>query len=206
MSTAKPRSLLRIEYEKAAEAYLRSLPPEHFMEETPQATQRKITLESFDLVHCRRPDVHLFNELLVQYPRPPRAQIRQVVPDNMAVVHGEPIRATRRIGLVRQPLLFFAGALLALALHVQLLDQVVDLLQDLVRAGDDEGVRFRHGDGPGLDVQRLEDLRHLPGLGEAELERVQAADLGERLGGVRVEHGDEVGRDPQVVPGAAHDE
>ena len=50
MSTDKPRSLLRLDYADAAEAYLRSLPPEHFMEATPQATQRKITLESLDLV------------------------------------------------------------------------------------------------------------------------------------------------------------
>ena len=63
MSTNKPRSLLRIEYEEAAEAYLRSLPLEHFMEATAQATQRKITLESLDLVQARRPEVRVFNEL-----------------------------------------------------------------------------------------------------------------------------------------------
>jgi Uma2 family endonuclease len=103
MSTAKPRSLLRIEYEKAAEAYLHSLPPEHFMEATPQATQRKITLESFDLVHRRRPDIQMFNELLVQYPLPRRARIGQVVPDNMAVVHGEPIRAKGSYDVPLQP-------------------------------------------------------------------------------------------------------
>jgi Uma2 family endonuclease len=103
MSTAKPRSLLRIEYEKAAEAYLHSLPPEHFMEATPQATQRKITLESFDLVHRRRPDIQLFSELLVQYPRPRRARIGQVVPDNMAVVHDQPIRAKGSYDLPLQP-------------------------------------------------------------------------------------------------------
>ena len=43
MASNKPRSLLRIEYEEAAEAYLRSLPPEHFMEATPQSIQRVIT-------------------------------------------------------------------------------------------------------------------------------------------------------------------
>jgi Uma2 family endonuclease len=91
MSTDKPRSLLRLEYADAAEAYLRSLPPEHFMEATPQATQRKITLESLDLVHARRPDVQLFNELLVQYPWGRGKRIRQVVPDNMVVIHPEPL-------------------------------------------------------------------------------------------------------------------
>jgi hypothetical protein len=37
MSTKKPRPLLRIEYEESAEAYLRSLPLEHFMEATASA-------------------------------------------------------------------------------------------------------------------------------------------------------------------------
>src|SRR5437870_8293113 len=93
MDSNLPRSLQRIAYEREAEAYLHSLPPEHFMEAIPQATQRQITLASLDLVHARRPDVQLFNELLVQYPHGRREQIRQVVPDNMVVVHPEPIRA-----------------------------------------------------------------------------------------------------------------
>ena len=54
MSTDKPISLLRLEYDRAAEAYLRSLPPEHFMEATPQATQREIAVESLALVKSRR--------------------------------------------------------------------------------------------------------------------------------------------------------
>src|ERR1700722_1379518 len=91
MSTALPRSLLRIKYYEAAQAYLRSLPPEHFMEATAQATQRKITLESLDLIHARRSDVQVFNELLVQYPLPRSDRIGQVVPDNMIVVHPEPL-------------------------------------------------------------------------------------------------------------------
>src|SRR5262249_44214572 len=70
MSPAKPRALLEIAYEEAAQAYLRSLPPEHFMEATAQATQRKITLESLDVLRVHRPDVQVFNELLVQYPLP----------------------------------------------------------------------------------------------------------------------------------------
>jgi hypothetical protein len=57
MSTAKPTILLRLEYEEAAQAYLRSLPLEHFMEATAQATQRKITLESLDLVQRVAPPV-----------------------------------------------------------------------------------------------------------------------------------------------------
>jgi Uma2 family endonuclease len=103
MSTDKPRILLRLEYERAAEAYLRSLPPEHFMEATPQATQRTITLESLDLVHARRPDIQFFNELLVQYPYGRRQQIRQVVPDNMVVIHPEPIQAGGSYNVPFQP-------------------------------------------------------------------------------------------------------
>jgi Uma2 family endonuclease len=103
MSSAKPIPLLRIEYEEAAEAYLRSLPPEHFMEATAQATQRKITLESLDLVQARRPEFQVFNELLVQYPHGRPRRIRQVVPDNMVVVHSQPIKASGSYDVPLQP-------------------------------------------------------------------------------------------------------
>jgi Uma2 family endonuclease len=93
MSATKPRALIAVAYEEAAQAYLRSLPPEHFMEATTQATQRKITLESFDLLHARRADVHVFNELLVQYPVPQQRKPGQVVPDNMVVICDKPIKA-----------------------------------------------------------------------------------------------------------------
>jgi putative restriction endonuclease len=93
MSIDESRPLLRLEYAKAADAYLRSLPLEHFMEATAQATQRKITLESLDLVHDDRPDIQVFNELLVQYPFGRGRKIRQVVPDNMVVVYDGPIHA-----------------------------------------------------------------------------------------------------------------
>jgi hypothetical protein len=106
MSTEKPRPLLRLEYENAAEAYLRWLReehPEHFMEATPQAYQRKITLESFDVISVDNPEVQLFNELLVQYPYGRPQRIRQVVPDNMVVVHPEPLRAVGSYNLPLQP-------------------------------------------------------------------------------------------------------
>src|SRR5262245_24034040 len=93
MSSAKPRALIAVAYEEAAQAYLRSLPPEHFMEAIGQATQRKITLESLDLLRARRPDVQVFNELLVQYPRPRQRKPGQVVPDNMVVLCDQPVRA-----------------------------------------------------------------------------------------------------------------
>jgi Uma2 family endonuclease len=103
MASALPKPLLEIAYEEAAQAYLRSLPLEHFMEATAQATQRKITLESLDLVHARRPEVRVFNELLVQYPRPRQRKFGQVVPDNMVVLTDQPIRATTSFNVPLEP-------------------------------------------------------------------------------------------------------
>jgi Uma2 family endonuclease len=106
MATKKPRHLLHLEYEEAAQAYLHMLRtehPEHFMEATPQATQRKITLESLDLVSVRNPAVQHFNELLVQYPYGRPEHIRQVVPDNMVVVHSEPLRVRGSYNVPLQP-------------------------------------------------------------------------------------------------------
>jgi len=102
MSTL-PRALLHIKYAESAQAYLRSLPPEHFMEAIAQATQRKITLESLDLVHARRADVQVFNELLVQYPLKNQRDIGKVVPDNMVVVWPEAIDADGSYDLPFQP-------------------------------------------------------------------------------------------------------
>jgi Uma2 family endonuclease len=73
------------------------------MEATTQATQRKITLESLDLVHASRPDVHVFNELLVQYPLPGSKRPGQVVPDNMVVVYAGAIEAEGSYDVPLQP-------------------------------------------------------------------------------------------------------
>jgi Uma2 family endonuclease len=92
MSTAGlSRRALAAAYERYAREYCESLPLEHFMEATPQGTQRAITLESLALVHARRPDVQVFNELLVQYPQPRHRRPKQVVPDNLVVVWPEPL-------------------------------------------------------------------------------------------------------------------
>jgi len=103
MPTELPRMLVEMSYESAAREYLRRLPLEHFMEATPQATQREITLESLALVKVQRPDVQVFNELLVQYPLPRRKRPGQVVPDNMVVVHPEPIKVEGSYNLPLQP-------------------------------------------------------------------------------------------------------
>lgn len=103
MSRSRPRALIEVTYAAAAEEYLRSLPLEHFMEATAQGTQRAITLESLALVHAERPEVQVFNELLVQYPRKGERRPGQVVPDNMVVVHAEPIKAEGSYDLPLQP-------------------------------------------------------------------------------------------------------
>lgn len=103
MASKLPPILLRLHYQKAAEEYLRNLPLTHFMEATPQATQRKITWDSLDLVHARRHDVQVFNELLIQYPLRGQDKFGQVVPDNMVVVWHEPIKAGTSYDLPFQP-------------------------------------------------------------------------------------------------------
>jgi Uma2 family endonuclease len=79
----------RADYERAAEEYLQSLPPEHFMEATPQGTQREITLASLAVLQVYRPEVQHFNELLVQ--QPINDHLVQVCPDNMVVLSTEPL-------------------------------------------------------------------------------------------------------------------
>ena len=103
MPSSKPLTLVRLEYYEAAQAYLRSLPLEHFMEPTSQASQREITLASLRQVCARRPEVQLFNELLVQYRLRKGEKIRQVVPDNMVVVHPTPIEAEGSFDVELQP-------------------------------------------------------------------------------------------------------
>jgi Uma2 family endonuclease len=103
MATARPRALIEVAYEAAAQEYLRNLPLEHFLEATAQATQRKITLESLDLLNARRPEVRVFNELLVQYERAGERKPGQVVPDNMVVLSTEPIRAISSYNVPLEP-------------------------------------------------------------------------------------------------------
>jgi Uma2 family endonuclease len=98
-----PRARTDIDYEAAARAYLRSPPLEPFRETVPQARQREITLESLALLKARRPDTQVFNELLVQYPRPGRRKLGQVVPDNMVVLSEQPIQAEGSFDVPRQP-------------------------------------------------------------------------------------------------------
>jgi len=102
MASTLPLSLVEIEYYDAAQRYLRSLPPEHFMEAFPQGTQRMITIASLQLLRDQRPDVYVFNELLVQYPLQGR-KIGQVVPDNMVVISEAPLIVEGSFDLPLQP-------------------------------------------------------------------------------------------------------
>ncbi len=103
MSAGPSRIDLEEYLDAQAEKYLRSLPPEHFKEATAQATQRKITVCSLELVHGRRPDIQTFNELLVMYPFGVRQGTKKVVPDNMVVVHPDPVEAAGHFSLQVQP-------------------------------------------------------------------------------------------------------
>ncbi len=103
MPTKTPPMLEEVRYENAAQEYLRRLPLEHFMEPSAQAMQREITLASLALVRARRSDVHVFNEMLVQYPRPGKKKPGQVVPDNMVVIHTGPIEVDGSYNLPLQP-------------------------------------------------------------------------------------------------------
>jgi Uma2 family endonuclease len=87
MSVTQP-TMTAEEYESAAWEYYRTLPLEHFMEATPQSTQKKITMISFDWLGLLRGDVRHFSELLVQYFY--QGKLCRVVPDNMLVMSSEP--------------------------------------------------------------------------------------------------------------------
>jgi Uma2 family endonuclease len=89
--TESTRAALERRYEREAQEYMESLPLEHHMEQLPHGKQREITLESLALVTARRPEVQVFNELLVQYPRPRQKKFGKVVPDNMVVVDPNPV-------------------------------------------------------------------------------------------------------------------
>jgi Uma2 family endonuclease len=88
-----PPLVLEASWEEDARNYMASLSLKHFMESTPQAMQRSITLACLALVVALRSDLQLFNELLIQYPRKGKRRPGHVVPDNMLVVSDKPIRS-----------------------------------------------------------------------------------------------------------------
>ena len=102
MLSQLPRPLQEVEFERYAQAYLRSLEPEDHMESTDQATQRLVTTASLQLLTLRRPEVSVFSELLVQYPLEGQRRPGQVVPDNMVVL-GAPARKRTSYNLPLEP-------------------------------------------------------------------------------------------------------
>jgi hypothetical protein len=103
MSTDVPRRLREVAYERFAQEYLYSLPPEHFMEATAQARQREITMASLAVIKLQRPVLQYFNELLIQYPVRGQRRPGQVVPDNMIVISDQPVRATSSYNVPLEP-------------------------------------------------------------------------------------------------------
>jgi Uma2 family endonuclease len=89
MVPIKSRIITAWQYEEYAREYANNQPLEEIMESPAQARQREITLESFALVKPHRPDLHVYNELLVQYPRRGQKRPAQIVPDNMIVRRDE---------------------------------------------------------------------------------------------------------------------
>jgi Uma2 family endonuclease len=101
VSKLKTGQMTAEDYERAAWEYYRSLPLEHFMEATPQATQRKIALESLDLLQARCPGMQTFNELLIQYVH--EGELCRVVPDNFVVLTDDPFRDRSSFNMELEP-------------------------------------------------------------------------------------------------------
>ena len=98
MSHANVANWTLTDYERAAYEYSASLPLEHFMEATSQATQRKISWMSLDLIAAQRGRMQVFNELLVQYPQ--NGGLGQVVPDNMVIRSKRKIKSASSFNVV----------------------------------------------------------------------------------------------------------
>ena len=90
-------------YEEEARKYQATLTLEHYMEASDHAHQRKITLETFDVIAQARPDIHCFNELLVQYPLGFGKKLGKVVPDNFVVIHPTPLGSLSNFATALQP-------------------------------------------------------------------------------------------------------
>jgi hypothetical protein len=56
-----------------------------------RARQREITAWSFAVIRGVRPDIQAFTALLIQFPQPGTDEPDQVRPDNVVVIHPEPI-------------------------------------------------------------------------------------------------------------------
>jgi Uma2 family endonuclease len=92
---------LRYEFSAAETNYRYRLLPDFPCDAPQQRRQRGITLASLELLRGRRPDVHVFNDVLIQYLQ--GDQIKQVVPHNMVVVHEGLLRVDSSYDMPFQP-------------------------------------------------------------------------------------------------------
>lgn len=141
--------------------YEAALPPEHYMEATDHAEQRRITLASLALVRAARPDVHVFNELMILYPSAVGKKGRGgVVPDNFVVLHNGPLAPVNSYRVASQP----AGPFLVIE-YVSPHHESKDYTDNLRRYQDDLKapyyLLFRHADGR-LDLHRHDGVRYRP--------------------------------------------
>ncbi len=106
MSAPPAQPWTREDYARDAREYYASLSLEDIMEATPQATQREVTLNSFNELKSRHPGIGYFNELLVQVRH--GGKIERIVPDNMVVLGdpGQERRGSYAVELETCPLLW----------------------------------------------------------------------------------------------------
>ena len=91
------------DYEDEAKRAFLEQTEEEVMEASPSGTQRMITLSSFDVMAKARPDVRIFNELLVLYPIAGTDQLQRVTPDNMVVLSTNPIGVITSYNIPLEP-------------------------------------------------------------------------------------------------------
>jgi len=91
------------DYEDEAKRAFLEQTEEEVMEASPSGTQRMITLSSFDIMAKARPDVRIFNELLVLYPIAGTDQLQRVTPDNMVVLSTNPIGVITSYNIPLEP-------------------------------------------------------------------------------------------------------
>ena len=81
-----PNPDLERKLEEAALRYSRSTRPGYRAEAFAQSTQRRITLESFDLIREARPEIHCFSDMLIEFQRKSRNARGDVLLDQFVVV------------------------------------------------------------------------------------------------------------------------
>ena len=103
MTKVMSREELERLYEESAQRTMERGTLEVWSEMVSQATQREITLATFAQLKEYRPEVHVFNELLVEYPRKGQRPRDKFVPDNMVVLHHEPLHPGESYDIAEQP-------------------------------------------------------------------------------------------------------